>query len=104
MWKLSSACERHGAAWRNAYRRNAKPLPEELRIRNRRRRICLAVVPRGTHSWSQFVTPQELAKALRAAGLHIKDETGVIYDPIAAKWRLSHDMDVNYIMAANRPV
>jgi len=41
---------------------------------------------------------------LRAAGLHIKDETGVIYDPIAAKWRLSHDMDVNYIMAANRPV
>lgn len=60
-------------------------------------------VPRGTHSWSQFVTPQELAGALRAAGLHIKDETGVIYDPIAAKWRLSHDMDVNYIIAANRP-
>jgi len=61
-------------------------------------------VPRGTHSWSQFVTPQELAKALRATGLHIKDETGVIYDPIAAKWRLSHDMDVNYIMAAFRPL
>jgi 2-polyprenyl-6-hydroxyphenyl methylase / 3-demethylubiquinone-9 3-methyltransferase len=59
-------------------------------------------VPRGTHTWSQFVTPQELAKALRGAGLHIKDETGVIYDPIAAKWRLSHDMDVNYILAANR--
>lgn len=60
-------------------------------------------VPRGTHSWSQFVTPQELAEALRAAGLHIKDETGVIYDPIAAKWRLSHDMDINYIIAASRP-
>jgi 2-polyprenyl-6-hydroxyphenyl methylase / 3-demethylubiquinone-9 3-methyltransferase len=60
-------------------------------------------VPRGTHTWSQFVTPQELAKALRAAGLHIKDETGVIYDPVAAKWRLSHDMDINYIIAANRP-
>jgi 2-polyprenyl-6-hydroxyphenyl methylase/3-demethylubiquinone-9 3-methyltransferase len=60
-------------------------------------------VPRGTHTWSQFVTPQELAKALRATGLHIKDETGVIYDPIAAKWRLSSDMDINYIMAANRP-
>jgi 2-polyprenyl-6-hydroxyphenyl methylase/3-demethylubiquinone-9 3-methyltransferase len=61
-------------------------------------------VPRGTHSWRQFVTPLELAKALRGAGLHIKDETGVVFDPLTGKWRLSHDMDINYIMAANRPV
>ncbi|MGH6850849.1 MAG: bifunctional 2-polyprenyl-6-hydroxyphenol methylase/3-demethylubiquinol 3-O-methyltransferase UbiG [Methylocella sp.] len=60
-------------------------------------------LPRGTHDWSQFVTPQELAKALRAAGLRIKDETGVVYDPLGARWRLSHDTDVNYIMAAIRP-
>jgi 2-polyprenyl-6-hydroxyphenyl methylase / 3-demethylubiquinone-9 3-methyltransferase len=59
-------------------------------------------VPRGTHRWSQFVKPQELAKALRAAGLHIKNETGVVYDPVAGKWQLSHDMDINYIMAAIR--
>ena len=61
-------------------------------------------LPRGTHDWSRFVTPQELAKALRAAGLRIKDETGVVYDPLGAKWRLSHDMDINYIMAAIRPL
>jgi 2-polyprenyl-6-hydroxyphenyl methylase/3-demethylubiquinone-9 3-methyltransferase len=61
-------------------------------------------VPRGTHTWSQFVTPQELTKALRGAGLHIKDETGVVYDPLTGKWRLSHDMDINYIMTASRPV
>jgi 2-polyprenyl-6-hydroxyphenyl methylase/3-demethylubiquinone-9 3-methyltransferase len=60
-------------------------------------------VPRGTHDWTQFVTPRELAKALRDAGLRIKDETGVVYDPLSAKWRLSHDMDINYIMAAIRP-
>jgi 2-polyprenyl-6-hydroxyphenyl methylase / 3-demethylubiquinone-9 3-methyltransferase len=60
-------------------------------------------VPRGTHDWNQFVTPQELAKALRNAGLRIKHETGVVYDLAAAKWRLSHDMDVNYIMAAICP-
>jgi 2-polyprenyl-6-hydroxyphenyl methylase/3-demethylubiquinone-9 3-methyltransferase len=60
-------------------------------------------VPRGTHDWTQFVAPRELAKALRDAGLRITDETGVVYDPLAAKWRLSHDMDVNYIMAAIRP-
>ena len=60
-------------------------------------------VPRGTHNWSQFVTPRELAKKLRDAGLRIKDETGVVYDPLTRKWRLSHDMDINYIMAAIRP-
>jgi 2-polyprenyl-6-hydroxyphenyl methylase/3-demethylubiquinone-9 3-methyltransferase len=60
-------------------------------------------VPRGTHNWTQFVAPRELATALRDAGLRVKDETGVVYDPLAAKWRLSHDMDVNYIMAAIRP-
>ena len=41
-------------------------------------------LPRGTHNWSQFVTPQEIAKALRAAGLRFKDETGVVYDPLRA--------------------
>jgi 2-polyprenyl-6-hydroxyphenyl methylase/3-demethylubiquinone-9 3-methyltransferase len=60
-------------------------------------------VPPGTHSWSQFVTPLELAKALRGAGLHIRDETGVIYDPLARQWRLGRDMDINYMIAADRP-
>ena len=60
-------------------------------------------VPRGTHNWTQFVAPRELAKALRDAGLRVKAETGVVYDPLAAKWRLSRDLDVNYIMAAIRP-
>jgi 2-polyprenyl-6-hydroxyphenyl methylase / 3-demethylubiquinone-9 3-methyltransferase len=60
-------------------------------------------VPRGTHNWTQFVAPRELAKKLSDAGLHIKDETGVVYDPLTGQWRLSHDMDVNYIMAAIRP-
>lgn len=60
-------------------------------------------VPRGTHNWSRFITPRELAKALRTAGLKIQNETGVAYNPLAAKWQLSHDMDINYMMAAVRP-
>jgi len=63
----------------------------------------LGWVPRGTHNWRQFHTPEELHNALRLAGLRLKTEIGVIYDPIAAKWRLSSDMDVNYMMAALRP-
>jgi 2-polyprenyl-6-hydroxyphenyl methylase/3-demethylubiquinone-9 3-methyltransferase len=59
-------------------------------------------VPRGTHNWTHFVAPRELAKALRDRGLRIKDETGVVYDPLTGKWRLSHDMDINYIIAACR--
>jgi 2-polyprenyl-6-hydroxyphenyl methylase / 3-demethylubiquinone-9 3-methyltransferase len=56
--------------------------------------------PRGTHNWSQFITPAELKGALASAGLRVFDETGVVFDPLTAKWRLAHDMDVNYMMAA----
>ena len=59
-------------------------------------------VPKGTHRWAQFVKPQELAAALRSAGLHIFDETGIGYDPFDGTWRESRDMDVNYVMAAER--
>ncbi len=59
-------------------------------------------VPKGTHKWEHFVTPQELAVALRAAKLHVFDATGVSYDPFADRWRQGQDMDVNYIMAAER--
>ena len=38
--------------------------------------------------------------ALEACGLTVIDETGVIYDLLADRWRLSSDMDVNYMMAA----
>lgn len=59
-------------------------------------------VPKGTHSWAQFVKPSELTAAMRAAGLHIFDETGVNFDPLSGKWREGHSMDVNYIIAAER--
>ncbi|MEJ0096331.1 MAG: bifunctional 2-polyprenyl-6-hydroxyphenol methylase/3-demethylubiquinol 3-O-methyltransferase UbiG [Methylocella sp.] len=59
-------------------------------------------LPRGTHNWNQFVTPREMAKALRAAGLQITDETGVVYNPLSDKWRLARDMDVNYMMVAQK--
>jgi 2-polyprenyl-6-hydroxyphenyl methylase/3-demethylubiquinone-9 3-methyltransferase len=63
----------------------------------------LGWVPRGTHDWNRFVTPDELAGALRAAHLHPSGETGVVYDPIGGQWHLSHDMDINYMMSTCRP-
>ncbi len=60
-------------------------------------------VPRRTHSFDKLVTPAELAAAFSASALELFAETGLIYVPIADRWRLSADMDVNYMMAARRP-
>ena len=59
-------------------------------------------LPRGTHQWDKLVTPNELEIALERAGLRIIDETGVIYNPLADSWRLAADMDVNYMVTAER--
>ncbi len=59
-------------------------------------------LPRGTHDWEQFVTPRELRLALRAGGLKILEETGVTYNPLTGIWRRSRDLDVNYMIAAER--
>jgi 2-polyprenyl-6-hydroxyphenyl methylase/3-demethylubiquinone-9 3-methyltransferase len=57
-------------------------------------------LPRGSHQWDKFVTPNELEIALEKAGLGLIDETGVIYNLFADRWQLSTDMDVNYMVAA----
>jgi 2-polyprenyl-6-hydroxyphenyl methylase/3-demethylubiquinone-9 3-methyltransferase len=59
-------------------------------------------LPRGTHQWEKFVTPDELEAALERHRLAVVDETGVIYDLLADRWRLSTDMDVNYMVVAER--
>jgi len=60
-------------------------------------------LPRGTHRWDRFVTPNELAAALERCGLTVIDETGVIYNPLADRWQIASDMDVNYSMTAQKP-
>jgi 2-polyprenyl-6-hydroxyphenyl methylase/3-demethylubiquinone-9 3-methyltransferase len=60
-------------------------------------------LPRGTHRWDKFVTPNELAAALELCGLTVIDETGVIYNPLADRWQIASDMDVNYSMTAQKP-
>jgi 2-polyprenyl-6-hydroxyphenyl methylase / 3-demethylubiquinone-9 3-methyltransferase len=59
-------------------------------------------VPRGTHQWDKFVTPQELETAIENTGLRVTAERGVIYNPFADRWQLSSDMDVNYMLVAAR--
>jgi 2-polyprenyl-6-hydroxyphenyl methylase / 3-demethylubiquinone-9 3-methyltransferase len=59
-------------------------------------------VPRGTHRWDRFVTPNELEIALTQAGLEVRDTAGVIYHPLADRWQLSSDVDVNYMITAEK--
>ncbi len=61
-------------------------------------------LPRGTHTWEQFVTPEELAGELRSAGLKIFDQSGVTYNPLFGEWRLSEDCSVNYFLAAEKAI
>jgi 2-polyprenyl-6-hydroxyphenyl methylase / 3-demethylubiquinone-9 3-methyltransferase len=59
-------------------------------------------LPRGTHRWDKFVTPNELEAVLERSGLRMIDERGVVYNILLDGWQLSDDMDVNYMVAAER--
>jgi 2-polyprenyl-6-hydroxyphenyl methylase/3-demethylubiquinone-9 3-methyltransferase len=59
-------------------------------------------LPRGTHRWEKFVTPNELEIAIEQSGLKSIDESGVVYDLFADRWQLSADTDVNYMMVAEK--
>ena len=61
-------------------------------------------LPRGTHQWNKFVTPDELTKYLLDNRLVITEQSGVVYSPFADRWSLSSDMDVNYMMVAEQMV
>ena len=59
-------------------------------------------LPRGTHQWEKFITPNELEIAIEQRGMEITDEAGVIYNLFADCWQLSTDMDVNYMVVAEK--
>ena len=60
-------------------------------------------LPRGTHDWKRFQKPSDLAAALRARGLEVRDLSGVVYNPLADSFRLdARDISVNYLLTAER--
>jgi 2-polyprenyl-6-hydroxyphenyl methylase / 3-demethylubiquinone-9 3-methyltransferase len=63
----------------------------------------LGWLPRGTHHWEKFITPEELERYCGAAGLKQADITGVIYNPLTGGWARSRDVDVNYMIVADKP-
>lgn len=62
----------------------------------------LGWLPRGTHDWNRFIPPAELKAVLEESGLTIVKTQGVSFDPLGWDWRLSSDVDVNYMVVARR--
>lgn len=62
----------------------------------------LRMLPRGTHDYEKFITPAELASAIRQAGLEIIEIRGMTYNPLTQLYKLGRDTDVNYMIACRR--
>lgn len=59
----------------------------------------LGLVPRGTHDWQKFITPAELARMCRQAGLDIIDSKGLTYNLLTKVYSVGDNTDVNYMVA-----
>lgn len=61
-------------------------------------------LPKGTHDWHKFITPNELCDLIESAGLEPTNRTGFVFNPIAWSWSLSdRDLSVNYVTASIKP-
>ncbi|MEC9433526.1 MAG: bifunctional 2-polyprenyl-6-hydroxyphenol methylase/3-demethylubiquinol 3-O-methyltransferase UbiG [Pseudomonadota bacterium] len=60
-------------------------------------------LPRGTHDWQKFITPDELQALIRGAGLEPVDRKGFVFNPLTWGWSISaRDLSVNYVTASVR--
>ncbi|KAI3778582.1 hypothetical protein L2E82_07961 [Cichorium intybus] len=54
-------------------------------------------LPKGTHQWSSFLTPEELVLTLQRASISVEEMAGFAYDPLTGQWSLTDDVGVNFI-------
>jgi 2-polyprenyl-6-hydroxyphenyl methylase/3-demethylubiquinone-9 3-methyltransferase len=62
----------------------------------------LRLLPKGTHDYTKFIRPSELARAARDAALDVHELIGMTYNPLTRRFALGRDTDVNYLMACRR--
>ncbi|SMX26210.1 Ubiquinone biosynthesis O-methyltransferase [Pelagimonas phthalicica] len=61
-------------------------------------------LPKGTHEWAKFITPDELYELMTNAGLTPVDRKGYVFNPVTWRWSISdRDLSVNYVTAALKP-
>lgn len=57
-------------------------------------------LPKGTHDWRRFLRPGEVCSMIESSGLEINGLTGVSFNPVFDRWRLSNNVSVNYMVLA----
>ena len=62
----------------------------------------LGWLPKGTHDFRKFLTPDEIAALVTRNRLKVIDKTGVVFHPLADEWRQSRDLSVNYMVLATK--
>ena len=60
-------------------------------------------LPKGTHRYEKLVRPQEIATPIEFEGMRVIERVGVSYNPISDNWNRTKDLDVNYMILAERP-
>ncbi|CUH66403.1 3-demethylubiquinone-9 3-methyltransferase [Thalassovita autumnalis] len=61
-------------------------------------------LPKGTHEWHKFITPDELVSLIQNAGLEPVDRKGFVFNPVSWQWKISdRDLSVNYVTASVKP-
>ena len=59
-------------------------------------------LPKGTHRWREFRRPSEIENLLSAGGLEVGARSGVAVNPISRRFRLTGNMEVNYMLMSFR--
>ena len=62
----------------------------------------LNLLPKGTHEFKKFIKPSELSNMMRNSNLEIKEIIGMSYNPLTKKYWLGKDVDVNYLIHAEK--
>jgi 2-polyprenyl-6-hydroxyphenyl methylase/3-demethylubiquinone-9 3-methyltransferase len=63
----------------------------------------LGLLPRGTHDWRRFIKPTELAEKLSWSGVRVEEFAGIAFNPLSNRFRITTNLDVNYMAVAQRP-
>ena len=61
------------------------------------------ILPRGTHEYEKFIRPAELCRAIEAAGLEVKEISGMSYNPFSRRCAMTRNVSANYILHARKP-
>ncbi|XP_060472233.2 ubiquinone biosynthesis O-methyltransferase, mitochondrial isoform X1 [Panthera onca] len=54
------------------------------------------IVPKGTHTWEKFVSPEKLESILESNGLSVQSVAGMLYNPFSGYWHWSENTSLNY--------